>query len=82
MGFGLDDQSESDPSLLLHRLTSAQAHPTNDTLYVLVGDTSLDDVYWGGDQNIPMPRPSYQINSTRYANNCFLSLQEALLTVS
>lgn len=24
----------------------------------------LDDAYWGGDRNIPLPRPSYQINNT------------------
>lgn len=25
---------------------------------------SEDNVYWGGDQNIPYPRPSFQINDT------------------
>ncbi|EGO01864.1 glycoside hydrolase family 9 protein [Serpula lacrymans var. lacrymans S7.3] len=41
-----------------------KAHPSNDTLFVQIGDTDLDNAYWGGDQNIPEPRPSYQINNT------------------
>ncbi|KAG6854997.1 hypothetical protein C0991_005926 [Blastosporella zonata] len=41
-----------------------KAHPSNNTLYVLVGNTDVDDAYWGGDQNIPTFRPSYQINDT------------------
>ncbi|KAL5508435.1 hypothetical protein ACEPAH_6054 [Sanghuangporus vaninii] len=41
-----------------------KAHPSSDTLYVLVGDTDTDDAYWGGDLGIPTPRISYQINDT------------------
>jgi len=42
-----------------------KAHSDNNTLYVLVADgAKADDTYWGGDQNIPVPRPSYQINNT------------------
>ncbi|KAG6832930.1 hypothetical protein H0H92_004814 [Tricholoma furcatifolium] len=41
-----------------------KAHPAANTLYVLVGDTNVDDAYWGGDENIPSNRPSFQINST------------------
>ncbi|KAF5388139.1 hypothetical protein D9615_000265 [Tricholomella constricta] len=41
-----------------------KAHPSENTLYVLVGNTDLDDAYWGGDQNIPPLRTSYQINNT------------------
>ncbi|KAI6134857.1 glycoside hydrolase family 9 protein [Pisolithus thermaeus] len=41
-----------------------KAHSSNDTLFVQIADTNLTDAYWGGDQNIPEPRPSYQINST------------------
>ncbi|KAL5530542.1 hypothetical protein ACEPAF_6800 [Sanghuangporus sanghuang] len=41
-----------------------KAHPSGDTLYVLVGDTDTDDAYWGGDLGIPTPRISYQINDT------------------
>ncbi|KAG6837971.1 hypothetical protein H0H93_008365 [Arthromyces matolae] len=48
-----------------------KAHPSQSTLFVLVGSrltnidaADVDDAYWGGDQNIPLPRPSYQINDT------------------
>ncbi|KAL4241476.1 Endoglucanase [Abortiporus biennis] len=41
-----------------------KAHPSQNTLYVQVGDANLDNAYWGGDQGIPTPRASYQINST------------------
>ncbi|KAK0482138.1 glycoside hydrolase family 9 protein [Armillaria luteobubalina] len=41
-----------------------KAHPSNDTLYVQVADANLDNNYWGGDQDIPTPRPSFQINDT------------------
>ncbi|TFK43386.1 9 glycosyl hydrolase [Crucibulum laeve] len=41
-----------------------KAHPNESTLYVLVGSTDTDNSYWGGDQNIPTPRPVYQINDT------------------
>ncbi|KAJ7068143.1 glycoside hydrolase family 9 protein [Mycena amicta] len=41
-----------------------KAHPSPSTLYVLVGNTDVDDAYWGGDAGIPSPRPSYAINDT------------------
>ncbi|OBZ76978.1 Endoglucanase E-4 [Grifola frondosa] len=41
-----------------------KAHPSSSTLYVQVGVTDLDNSYWGGDQGIPTPRTSYQINDT------------------
>lgn len=41
-----------------------KAHPSNDTLFVQIADTNLTNAYWGGDQNIPEPRTSYQINNT------------------
>ncbi|KAJ7507664.1 glycoside hydrolase family 9 protein [Mycena galericulata] len=41
-----------------------KAHSSPSTLYVLVGNTDVDDAYWGGDQNIPTNRPSYAINDT------------------
>ncbi|KAH9850026.1 Six-hairpin glycosidase [Lenzites betulinus] len=41
-----------------------KAHPSPNVLYVQVGDGNLDNAYWGGDRNIPSPRPSYQINDT------------------
>lgn len=30
-----------------------------------VGDGDVDNAYWGGDQGLPTPRPSYQINATK-----------------
>ncbi|KAF9247152.1 glycoside hydrolase family 9 protein [Melanogaster broomeanus] len=41
-----------------------KVHPTNNTLFVQIADGNLDNAYWGGDQNIPEPRTSYQINAT------------------
>ncbi|KAF7981656.1 hypothetical protein HWV62_32770 [Athelia sp. TMB] len=41
-----------------------KAHPENDTLYVQVATSDLDNAYWGGDLNIPTPRPSFPINDT------------------
>ncbi|KAI0722260.1 Six-hairpin glycosidase [Cerioporus squamosus] len=41
-----------------------KAHPSPNTLYVQVGDGNLDNAYWGGDRDIPYPRPSYQVNDT------------------
>ncbi|KAH7929494.1 glycoside hydrolase family 9 protein [Leucogyrophana mollusca] len=41
-----------------------KAHSSNNTLFVQIADANLDNAYWGGDQNIPQPRPSYQINAT------------------
>ncbi|WWC88048.1 uncharacterized protein L201_002951 [Kwoniella dendrophila CBS 6074] len=41
-----------------------KAHPTDDQLFVQVGSGDVDNVYWGGDLNIPTPRPSYPINSS------------------
>ncbi|KAI0824644.1 Six-hairpin glycosidase [Trametes gibbosa] len=41
-----------------------KAHPSPNVLFVQVGDGNLDNAYWGGDRNIPSPRPSYQINDT------------------
>ncbi|TCD66956.1 hypothetical protein EIP91_000734 [Steccherinum ochraceum] len=42
-----------------------KAHPSPNTLFVQVGDADLDNAYWGGDEGIPTPRPSYQINATQ-----------------
>lgn len=41
-----------------------KAHPSQNQLFVQVGDSDLDNAYWGGDQGIPTPRLSYQVNST------------------
>ncbi|KAF9008918.1 9 glycosyl hydrolase [Cyathus striatus] len=41
-----------------------KAHPNDTSLIVLVGSTEIDNNYWGGDQNIPTPRPVFQVNDT------------------
>ncbi|KAF8529080.1 glycoside hydrolase family 9 protein [Hysterangium stoloniferum] len=40
------------------------AHPNPRTLFVQVADSQTDQSYWGGDQDIPGPRPSFQINDS------------------
>ncbi|KAF9362811.1 hypothetical protein BGX34_005442 [Mortierella sp. NVP85] len=42
-----------------------KAHPNNNTLYVQVGSSDIDNDYWGPDTNIPKPRPSYFVSNTR-----------------
>ncbi|KAG0004983.1 hypothetical protein BGZ79_007415, partial [Entomortierella chlamydospora] len=41
-----------------------KAHPNNNTLIAQVGISTVDNNYWGPDTNIPLPRPSYQVNIT------------------
>ncbi|KAF9362150.1 hypothetical protein BGX26_000038 [Mortierella sp. AD094] len=41
-----------------------KAHPDNHTLFAQVGISSVDNNYWGPDTNVPLPRPSYQVNIT------------------
>ncbi|KAH8106069.1 family 9 glycosyl hydrolase [Cristinia sonorae] len=41
-----------------------KAHSSSNTLYVQIGDTNLEDAYWGGDKDIPTPRPSYKIDDS------------------
>ncbi|KAG0359601.1 Six-hairpin glycosidase-like protein [Gamsiella multidivaricata] len=42
-----------------------KAHPNNNTLYVQVGLSEVDNDYWGPDTSIPKPRPTFQVNNTR-----------------
>ncbi|THV08695.1 9 glycosyl hydrolase [Dendrothele bispora CBS 962.96] len=57
-------------------------HPSNDTLYIEVADTGIDNAYWGGDQNIPGPRPSYQINDTHPGTDAAASVSAAFSSCS
>ncbi|OXM75699.1 endoglucanase [Cryptococcus neoformans Bt63] len=41
-----------------------KAHPSDDVLFIQVGSEDVDNNYWGGDQDIPTPRPGYPINSS------------------
>ncbi|KAL1413821.1 hypothetical protein Q8F55_001605 [Vanrija albida] len=54
-----------------------KAHPTNDTLFVQVGNTTLDNDYWGGDLNIPLPRPSFPVNVTHPGTDVWTSTAAA-----
>ncbi|KAI9493008.1 Six-hairpin glycosidase-like protein [Zychaea mexicana] len=40
-----------------------KAHPSDNELYVQVGDGEIDNNYWGPDTGIPSDRPSYKITS-------------------
>ncbi|KAG8955697.1 hypothetical protein FRC04_007688 [Tulasnella sp. 424] len=40
-----------------------KAHPEPNTLYVQVGDTAVDNNYWGGDQGIPSPRTLFKVTA-------------------
>ncbi|KIM68684.1 glycoside hydrolase family 9 protein [Scleroderma citrinum Foug A] len=64
-GYDLANQSPYLDDMLRWSLNwLIKAHPSNNTLIVQIADTNSTDAYWGGDQNIPGPRLSYQINST------------------
>lgn len=59
-----------------------KAHPDANTLVVQVGDGNLDNDYWGGDQDIPTPRPSYLINSTHPGTDAAASASAAFSACS
>ncbi|KAG0285543.1 hypothetical protein BGZ96_010212 [Linnemannia gamsii] len=42
-----------------------KAHPNNNTLYVQVGISEVDNNYWGPDTGIPMPRPSFFVSNLK-----------------
>ncbi|TXT15499.1 hypothetical protein VHUM_00002 [Vanrija humicola] len=54
-----------------------KAHPSNDTLFVQVGNTTLDNDYWGGDLNIPLPRPAFPVNRTHPGTDVWTSTAAA-----
>ncbi len=39
----------------------SKTHSDNNTLWIFVGNPTIDNQYWGGDQNIPDPRTSYSV---------------------
>ncbi|KAL1740949.1 glycoside hydrolase family 9 protein [Schizophyllum fasciatum] len=59
-----------------------KAHPSDDTLYVLVGDADTDNAYWGGDENIPTPRISYQVNASQPGTDAFAGASAAFSACS
>ncbi|KAF9923308.1 hypothetical protein FBU30_006629 [Linnemannia zychae] len=42
-----------------------KAHPNNNTLYVQVGVSEVDNNYWGPDTTIPLPRPSFFVSNLK-----------------
>lgn len=55
-----------------------KAHPKDDVLFMQVGSSEVDNGYWGGDQSIPTPRPSYPINSTHPGTDGWASVSAAM----
>ncbi|SPO20338.1 probable Family 9 glycosyl hydrolase [Ustilago trichophora] len=55
----------------------SKAHSDANTLWVLVGNPSVDDQYWGGDLNIPDPRPSYSVTRQNPGTDAFASCAAA-----
>lgn len=55
----------------------AKANPDADTLWVLVGDPTVDNQYWGGDQNIPGPRPAFSVTRQNPGTDAFATCSAA-----
>ncbi|KDQ14600.1 glycoside hydrolase family 9 protein [Botryobasidium botryosum FD-172 SS1] len=58
------------------------AHPDPNTLVVQVGDGNVDNDYWGGDQGIASPRPSFVINATHPGTDAASSVAAAFAACS
>lgn len=56
---------------------NAQAHPSDDVLFVQVGLDSVDNTYWGGDQGFPTPRASFPVNSSAPGTDAWASTAAA-----
>ncbi|KAF4602221.1 hypothetical protein EYR40_005426 [Pleurotus pulmonarius] len=54
-----------------------KAHPHDNTLFVQIADSKKDNNYWGDDQGIPRPRPSFQINATHPGTDAAASASAA-----
>ncbi|KAG0180955.1 hypothetical protein DFQ29_009705 [Apophysomyces sp. BC1021] len=59
-----------------------KAHPSPDVLYVQVGNSEIDNRYWGPDTNIPLPRPSYQINGSAFGTDVAAEAASAFASTS
>lgn len=55
----------------------SKTHSDNNTLWVFVGNPTVDNQYWGGDQNIPDPRPSYSVTRQNPGTDAFASCAAA-----
>ncbi|GFZ42444.1 hypothetical protein JCM24511_00159 [Saitozyma sp. JCM 24511] len=59
-----------------------KCHPQDDVLFVQVGNSDVDNAYWGGDQNIPNPRPAYPVNSSAPGTDVWASTSSAFSMAS
>ncbi|RUS32011.1 Six-hairpin glycosidase-like protein [Jimgerdemannia flammicorona] len=59
-----------------------KAHPQDNVLYVQVGDGAVDNNYWGPDTNIPIPRPSYYVDSSNHGTDVVAETAAALASAS
>ncbi|KAJ3723121.1 9 glycosyl hydrolase [Lentinula raphanica] len=83
MGYDISNQTSYLDSMLRWGLDwLIKMHPSSDTLYVEVADTGIDNAYWGGDQNIPGPRPSFQINDTSPGTDAAAGVSAAFASCS
>ncbi|KAJ3937300.1 MAG: glycoside hydrolase family 9 protein [Lentinula lateritia] len=83
MGYDLSNQTSYLDSMLRWGLDwLIKMHANTSTLYVEVADTGIDNAYWGGDQNIPGPRPSFQINDTSPGTDAAAGVSAAFASCS
>uniref|UniRef100_V5GKV7 Endoglucanase n=2 Tax=Kalmanozyma brasiliensis (strain GHG001) TaxID=1365824 RepID=V5GKV7_KALBG len=55
----------------------SKTHSDKDTLWVFVGNPTVDNQYWSGDQNIPDPRTSYSVTRQNPGTDAFASCAAA-----
>ncbi|GAN02094.1 glycoside hydrolase family 9 protein [Mucor ambiguus] len=59
-----------------------KAHPEPNVLFVQVGGGEIDNEYWGPDTGIPLPRPSYKIDSSAPGTDAAALTSAALSSAS
>jgi len=59
-----------------------KANPNNNTLYVQVGISEIDNNYWGPDTGIPLPRPSFFVSRTSPGTDVFADAAAAFASCS
>ncbi|KAF9125251.1 hypothetical protein BGW39_007538 [Mortierella sp. 14UC] len=59
-----------------------KAHPNNNTLYVQVGVSEVDNNYWGPDTGIPNPRPSFFVSNLKPGTDVMADAAAAFLSCS
>ncbi|CAJ0755623.1 14736_t:CDS:10, partial [Entrophospora sp. SA101] len=59
-----------------------KSHPDNNTLYIQIGLGDVDNNYWGPDTNIPLPRPSFNVNSSAHGTDVVAETAAAMASAS